>query len=736
MAREDLVPRAYLDYNEGVLYFQNSTSAIAFIHNLSGNLYSSTGLSASRIFVANTTPTSANELITLNYFQNNGNNHTHSISSIVFTYPVPISGGGTNATSFTTTNGIIIFDGTRLVTQGKLTDYALTSHTHTTYSLTSHNHTLTSLSDFVISTLNMYDSISWNGSNWITGKLGINNSTTDTLAINRGGTNATSYTLTNTFLTYDGSKISATTSKATDFASTASLSAYLLQSATSAFSITSHTHNQYALTSSLASYMLNSTSASFSLTSHTHNQYALTSALAGYLPLSSTGSFSLTSHTHTQYALSGAVTGLVNYWTRTGDELKTATASNYVFIGDIFHLSDQYKFNVDGSIVTNSYIVIQRDSGIVFMDMDTVGEQTYMECTDFDNQVFSHYGTNIFAAISATRVYATQSPPVAANELTTKSYVDALTLSGLGDVSNGPISAYDSIYWNGSQWAIGKLDFVNSTYNRVPIARGGTNAMNFNHTNNFIVFDGTRLSSTIYNQNSFALTGSVISGVSTTTNVNATIPAFVGGSLSGSIVSQIDQHLVLSGSTSIPVLWSNDWPTPSNTDKQFYVINTGATTTDMGKGLCGLGSLYHYNGNEIRADGGWMLGVDNFIGGGHRALYVGDDGMFTDSPSDRRLKKDIINITNELNIDEALKKLNGVYFYWDKSIEYNKSRENKRQLGMIAQEVEEVLPEIVTTNKEGYKGINYEFMVGFLVEVVKKQQREIDELKELIKGKK
>ena len=83
-----------------------------------------------------------------------------------------------------------------------------------------------------------------------------------------------------------------------------------------------------------------------------------------------------------------------------------------------------------------------------------------------------------------------------------------------------------------------------------------------------------------------------------------------------------------------------------------------------------------------------------------------------------------------------MKKLNGVYFYWDKSIEYNKSRENKRQLGMIAQEVEEVLPEIVTTNKEGYKGINYEFMVGFLVEVVKKQQREIDELKELIKGKK
>jgi len=54
---------------------------------------------------------------------------------------------------------------------------------------------------------------------------------------------------------------------------------------------------------------------------------------------------------------------------------------------------------------------------------------------------------------------------------------------------------------------------------------------------------------------------------------------------------------------------------------------------------------------------------------------------------------------------------------------------NKLHTGVIAQEVEKVLPEVVETDKDGYKAIAYGNMVGLLIEAIKEQQKQIDELK-------
>ena len=50
-------------------------------------------------------------------------------------------------------------------------------------------------------------------------------------------------------------------------------------------------------------------------------------------------------------------------------------------------------------------------------------------------------------------------------------------------------------------------------------------------------------------------------------------------------------------------------------------------------------------------------------------------------------------------------------------------------VGVIAQEIEEVLPEVVTTRDNGYKAVKYEKIVPLLIEAIKEQQEQIDELR-------
>ena len=88
--------------------------------------------------------------------------------------------------------------------------------------------------------------------------------------------------------------------------------------------------------------------------------------------------------------------------------------------------------------------------------------------------------------------------------------------------------------------------------------------------------------------------------------------------------------------------------------------------------------------------------------------------------SDFRLKENIEPIENAL--DKVLK-LNGVNFEWiDKD-----TKGHGKQIGMIAQDVEKQVPEVVF-QKDDYYGMNYSPLVAVLVEAIKEQQPQIDEL--------
>ena len=79
-----------------------------------------------------------------------------------------------------------------------------------------------------------------------------------------------------------------------------------------------------------------------------------------------------------------------------------------------------------------------------------------------------------------------------------------------------------------------------------------------------------------------------------------------------------------------------------------------------------------------------------------------------------------------------LQKLRGVSFDW-KIDQYPELRfSNRNQMGFIAQEVEEIFPELVKEDHEGYKAIDYGKFTPIIVEAMKEQQQEIEDLQQEI----
>jgi len=98
--------------------------------------------------------------------------------------------------------------------------------------------------------------------------------------------------------------------------------------------------------------------------------------------------------------------------------------------------------------------------------------------------------------------------------------------------------------------------------------------------------------------------------------------------------------------------------------------------------------------------------------------------------SDKRLKENIVPIDNAL---EKVLQISGVNFDW-KSLSQEEIRNihpnSGYDVGVIAQEIEEVLPEVVTTRETGYKAVKYEKIVPLLIEAIKEQQKQINKLKD------
>ena len=102
------------------------------------------------------------------------------------------------------------------------------------------------------------------------------------------------------------------------------------------------------------------------------------------------------------------------------------------------------------------------------------------------------------------------------------------------------------------------------------------------------------------------------------------------------------------------------------------------------------------------------------------------------STSDERLKENVKPIENAL--DKVLK-IGGYEFDWKPLTEKEKETIHGNEghdVGVLAQEIEKVLPEVVNKRDNGYKAVKYEKIVPLLIEAIKDQQKQIDELKSKI----
>jgi hypothetical protein len=146
-------------------------------------------------------------------------------------------------------------------------------------------------------------------------------------------------------------------------------------------------------------------------------------------------------------------------------------------------------------------------------------------------------------------------------------------------------------------------------------------------------------------------------------------------------------------------------PTVSGTSGQVAYF-TGATATGSSPNFTWSGSTLYVNG---------ALNVTGDI----TAYYT----------SDARLKTNIFNIENAL---DKVNRLNGVTFEWN---ETGRSLFDEDfvipdlEVGVIAQEIQAVLPEVVTTRNNGMLAVNYEKIVPLLIEAIKELSAEVTKLK-------
>ncbi|MFA5928201.1 MAG: tail fiber domain-containing protein, partial [Candidatus Margulisiibacteriota bacterium] len=89
------------------------------------------------------------------------------------------------------------------------------------------------------------------------------------------------------------------------------------------------------------------------------------------------------------------------------------------------------------------------------------------------------------------------------------------------------------------------------------------------------------------------------------------------------------------------------------------------------------------------------------------------------SLSDARLKTNLVKLTGAM---EKIDLLNGYYFNWKQGVD------KKKQVGVIAQEIEKVLPEVVSEGGDGYKSVEYSKLAPLFIEAFKELKAENEKL--------
>jgi hypothetical protein len=183
------------------------------------------------------------------------------------------------------------------------------------------------------------------------------------------------------------------------------------------------------------------------------------------------------------------------------------------------------------------------------------------------------------------------------------------------------------------------------------------------------------------------------------------------GTISGQIAkfSAINPHVVIESSTA---------------GNAVLHLKPNVTGTKSGQFKVTAGNGYNFRWSNDASGTGEIAYMDldtSTTGGGD--LTVKGDVIAYGSPSDRKYKENIKPIESAL--DKAMQ-LQGVTFDWKDS---ESILEIKEDIGFIAQDVQEVLPELVRDNGKGNLSLRYQGITPILLEAIKELKAEIEELK-------
>ena len=300
--------------------------------------------------------------------------------------------------------------------------------------------------------------------------------------------------------------------------------------------------------------------------------------------------------------------------------------------------------------------------------------------------------------------------------------------------------------------------------NRVDFLTGGANAMTINSSQKVGI--GTTSPSTklqvvghtsisgVGNALRFDTTGSTESNIIATINDYETLIATNRGSAGFGVIgnsdirfgfgtnynaAETDLYIKSDGSVGIG---TTDPASYNNDGDDFVIAGTGATGMSIASGTSSNGSIMFADGTGgtagYRGAIKYNHGSDymHFNTAAAERMRLESDGdlhltadvvAYSSTPSDIRLKENFTKIENGLDI---VNKLEGHTFNWKKG-------GDRLSAGFKAQEVEKVLPHLVDEKKlplkadddKEYKILRYEEMIPYLVEAIKEQQKQIEELK-------
>jgi hypothetical protein len=215
------------------------------------------------------------------------------------------------------------------------------------------------------------------------------------------------------------------------------------------------------------------------------------------------------------------------------------------------------------------------------------------------------------------------------------------------------------------------------------------------------------------------ITGTLVASGTTLVSGSSQINATATTNFTTGVKTQLDANTVVSGSSQINVSsTTGDIALGSRTSGNYVaslVAGTGVTlSNNSGEGTTPTVAI----GQSVATNATPTFGNLTING---TITATGDiTAFFT---SDRRHKNNIQLIPNAL---DKVSKLNGVTWEWNEDV--NEVTKSTPKTGLIAQEVQEVLPQVVVERENGFLGLDYSKMMGLMVEAIKEQQTQIHSL--------